>query len=393
MKFSLSFRQVVAFLFLASAAFGIPLAVAGQDSEAQKNAERKIVAVNEVIDGDYTAAGETVEISGTVNGDVYVVGGQVLVNGEINGDLLAVGATISISGTVSQNVRVLGGQVVISGNVGRNVTIGGMNIELTSAADIKGGVVIGGANVVLAAPIGKDVKVGGRNLTIANTIKGNVEAAVEGVRLTSKALVQGDLTYWSNRAASIDEASTVEGTVTRKAPQTYSLGKGKAVNDVLMFLQPVLAVVSFLTTLVFGLLLIRFFPEYTKATVFTVRNRRWRSLTSGVTAFLVIPILFGLLIITIVGIPLGFILLTLSSLILYVARIFVMIAIGAFILERFGRNMNDYWTFVGGLVVYSLLVLIPVVGWVISLLAALFGVGAALQTLKERVSKDKKTFS
>jgi len=122
----------------------------------------------------------------------------------------------------------------------------------------------------------------------------------------------------------------------------------------------------------------------------TLSSRRWRSFTTGITTLLIIPILFGLLIITIVGIPLGLILLTFSSFILYVARIFVMIAIGTFILKRFGKSGEGFWTFVIGLVVYSLLVLIPFIGWIISFLAALFGVGAAIQAFKDQYFQKRK---
>ena len=389
MKFS-HWNHILPFLVMASIGIGMPLITMGQAENSTENGGRKIVAAGEVIDGDYIAAGEIVEISGTVNGDVYIVGGQILVDGEINGDLLAIGNTISISGRVAQNVRVLGGQVILSGEVGRNVTLAGMNIELTSSARVEGGVVIGASTVVLASPIKKNVRVGGRNLTLSNTIDGNLDAAVDAIRLTSKAEVRGDFTYWSNRLASIDETATIVGSITRKAPQ-YSFSLETVLGDFARFVRPFFILASFLTTLILGLLLTRFLPGYTRATVQTLRTRRWRSLTSGITALLIIPILFGLLIITVVGIPLGFIVLTLSSVLLYGARIFVMVLIGVLILERFGKESNDMRAFIVGLIVYSLLVLIPIIGWAISFLAVLFGLGAAIQTLKQRHFSKKST--
>src|SRR3989344_6092573 len=94
-----------------------------------------VLAPDEVVNKDYFAAGEIVEISGTVNGDVYAAGGQVYVDGVVNGDLLVAGGTVTISGEVTQNVRAAGGQITVTGNIGRNTTIAGGNIELTNTAN------------------------------------------------------------------------------------------------------------------------------------------------------------------------------------------------------------------------------------------------------------------
>jgi len=375
-------RYISSILLLA---FAIPIAASAQlELESE---ERKIVPEGVVISEDYAVAGETVEISGTIKGDTYVAGGQIFINGTIDGDLLAIGGTITISGSVTQNVRVIGGQVLVSGTIGRNVTIAAMNANFTDSAEVKGGIVVGGSNVLIAGSVDKDAKIAGRTLNITGSIEEDVEAAVETIRLTSDAEIGGDFTYWSNREAFIDESASVSGTLKRKSPQELPGKLGGAVTSVQSLLKPFLEVVSFFTTFILGVALFRFFPSYSEAVVDTLRRRRWRSLTSGITALLLIPLLFGLLIITIVGIPLGFVLLFISSLILYTARIFVMLLIGRLLIDLLRGKSGLILAFFVGLLVYTLLVQIPVVGWAVSFLAALFGVGAAVQTLKERVQK------
>jgi cytoskeletal protein CcmA (bactofilin family) len=345
---------------------------------------RKIVSVDEVIDGDYVAAGETVEISGVVRGDVYVLGGQVLISGIIEGDLLALGGTVSISGRVDQNVRVAGWQVIISGEVGRNATVGAMNIEVTKRAHLQGSMVAGAANVILNSPIQKATRIAGRNLTVTNVLASDLDAAVENIRLGAGAEIKGDFTYWSNRSASIGENVVIQGEVTKKAAQGPGAYVEKVMKPITEVVGPLLGIVSFLSSLIIGAFLVKLFPDFARKTVVTLRTRKWRSLTSGVTTLLIIPIVFGILIITIVGIPLGFVLLMLSSLILYVARIFIMLLIGMLIAEKLNKNISDVGAFIIGLVVYSLLVQLPIVGWLISFLAVLFGLGAVVQTVKEK---------
>src|SRR5262245_39250872 len=86
-----------------------------QDQRMENGPLRKhvIVPAGQVINRDYFAFGEIVEISGTVNGDVYAAGAHVAVDGTVNGDLLAAGGTVAISGTVARDARVAGGQVTI----------------------------------------------------------------------------------------------------------------------------------------------------------------------------------------------------------------------------------------------------------------------------------------
>jgi len=354
------------------------------DARAQSEQGGAIVPTGVIVNHDYTGVGETVEISGTINGDAYVVGGQVFINGTINGDLLAIGGTITISGSVSQNIRVLGGQVVVNGTIGRNATVAGMNVTFTDSAVVGGGVMAGGSNILMAGVVEKDARIAGRNLTMAGVVKGNVDASVENIRTTSGAEIGGDFTYWSNRLASIDENATINGTITRKTPQELPGVLGGFFTSLNSFLKPFLGIVSFFNTLILGLLLVRFFPVYSEAVVTTLRTRRWKSLTSGIAALLIIPVVFGLLIITLVGIPLGLLLVFLSALMMYLARIFSMVLIGRLIFERMGKKRGIAFTFFVGLLVYSLLVQIPLLGWVLPFITALFGLGAAIQTFKER---------
>jgi len=351
------------------------------------------VAEGEVVDQDYGAVAEVVRISGTVLGDVYAVGGQVFIDGRVEGDLLALGGVVHIAGEVTQNVRAAGGEVVVSGTIGRNATIAGVNVTFTDEARVQGGVVIGGANVFLSSPVGKEVRVAGRNFTLANVVAGDVEAAVENIGLTGRARIEGDFTYWSNKEAQIDEGAVVLGVQERKSPQQLTGRVGKIIEPATRWVKPVLGLSSFFTTLLLGFLLIRFFPGFSRATVHTLQAAKWRSLTTGITALLFIPLLFGILIITIVGIPLGFLLLFVSSLLLYTSRIFVMLFLGQFLLDRFSvrknREERQGLAFVLGLAVYSLLILIPVVGWLVSFGAMLFGLGAAAETVKEIYVKPK----
>jgi len=355
-------------------------------SEKDENSSiRKLVTVSagQVIDRDFFAFGETVEISGTVNGDVYAAAGQVLVDGTINGDLLAVGGTMTISGMVAQDVRVTGGQVTISGEIGRNLTVGGGNIELTPSAAIHGGVVAGGGNIQLAAPVSRDVKIAAGNLTISNRIGGNVGATVGRIRLTSKAVVTGNLTYHSPSFALVDDLAKISGVITRKEFPREGLPSAKAILGLLAGLKLLLTVMSFVSTLILGLLLMHFYPTSTQRAVDRLRERPMDLLGLGLLALIGPPLLAGVLALTIVGLPLALVALAWYFIVLYLSRVVVIAWAGQAIFQRLGKADHKRWTFMAGLVAYFLLAVIPVLGGLVTLITTLFGLGAILSTKKE----------
>jgi hypothetical protein len=233
--------------------------------------------------------------------------------------------------------------------------------------------------------------VASRNFTGSNAVAGNLEVASENVRLTQGAKVGGQFTYWSNQEALVAPGVLVEGAIQRKAPAQLLGGAGELVSSAQRFLKPLLGVVSFFSTFILGLLLLYLFPRYTQQSVQTLRKRPLHSVMHGVSALLVIPLAFGLLIITIVGIPLGFLLLFVSSVILYVARIFVMMLVGQLLLERVGWGQRKAVAFLVGLVLYAALGMVPVISWPVSFLAVLFGLGAAVHAAKDNLIERRKT--
>jgi cytoskeletal protein CcmA (bactofilin family) len=365
--------------------FGLPVLLftlptfATQEQKEEDSKAGKLVTVpsGRVINKDYFAFGEKVEISGTINGDVYAAGGQILIDGTINGDLLAAGGKISISGNISQDARILAGQIIIDGKIGRNLTASGGNIELTDSATVGGGVVAGGGSIILAAPIGKEAMIAAGNLTVSDKISGNLEAFVGSLRLTSKAVINGDLTYWSDSPASIDENAKIAGNVTHKTPPKPSPEKMLGIFTGLYLFA---TLISFVSTLIIGLLLIYFYPKYNRNIVSTLRKRPWASLGIGFVTLVVAPIALILIFSTVVGIPLALILLASYLITLYLARIYAIFCAGIYVFERLGKTIHEGWAFVIGLIIYFVITLIPIIGGIITFFVLLFGLGSAVLT-------------
>lgn len=355
------------------------------DNSSSNEHPKKVVTLSkdQVVDKDYFAAGDVVEVSGTVNGDVYVAGGQILIDGTVNGDVLAAGGTISISGKVSQNVRVAGGQINISGEVGRNLTVGAGNLEISKDALLSGSVVIGAGNANISAPVAKDIKAGAGNLVLGNTVGGDIEAGVGELRLASDAQVDGKLTYWSNKSATISQDATVSGQIKHNLTPEVKGPNPKDFAKALISIAVFFKFISLVSSLIVGLLLIFLVPIFTQTVSENITKNPWSSLGWGIFLLIFIPIFAFALFVSIIGIPIAIILLLLYFASLFIARIYAIFWIGDFVVKRMDRKVGMGWTYIGGLVTYYLVTFIPGIGDLIGLFVLLFGLGAAMLTKRE----------
>jgi len=371
-------KRIITAASLAAVIFFVSTAAAQERARQRRSGSHATVPASQVVDGDYFAFGETVEISGTINGDLYASGGQVVIDGRVNGDVLVAGGRVSLSGTVSQDVRAAGGQVAIAGNVGRNLTVAGGNVEIASSAVVRGGVVAAGGSVDLAAPVGSSAKIAAGTLIIANRIAGDVEAAVGRLRIASRAEIGGNVSYWSDQEAVVSEGARIKGKIVRNVPPERPRFFPAAFFAWLVFVS-----INFVCTLILGLLSARFLPRYHQSVIATLGERPWASLGIGFIAAVVLPVVCALLFATVLAIPLGLILLVAFFILLYWSRIYAIGRIGESILARLRPASSRASAFVLGLFVYYIFAVIPVVGWLVVPLVILFGLGAELIARKQ----------
>lgn len=363
------FFVLLSFLFLFS--FFIPPVFA--------NGQQQNVTLekNQTINGDYFGNGGTVTVLGTVNGDAYIAGGTVTVEGKINGDIIAGGGTVTISGS-SQNVRVAGGNITINGTVAKNITVLGGTVTIEPNAKIGGSLVATGGNVTVLSPIKKGATLGGGQIVINNTIDGDVNAATKQLTLEPQGRINGKLNYVSDQKVQIAQGATVTGEIKQTMPTHNNQDMRQKMVAALGIAWFTFGLVNFISMLIIGLLLIVFAPNYFMRVADSIVEKPWWSLGVGILTVILAPVIIAVFFATIIGIPLAFLLLLLYLIVLYFAKLFVIYLIG----ERIGRSINPKihmaWFFVIGLVIYQILVLIPLIGWLIDMLALLFGLGALL---------------
>jgi cytoskeletal protein CcmA (bactofilin family) len=325
-----------------------------------------------VRDDLYVGAG-TVDVSGTVDGSLLATGGTITMSGTIVRDLMVAGGTVTVSGPVRGSIRVAGGNVTVTGPVGEDVVMTGGTLDLGSPAKVGRDVVVSGGSATMAGTVGRNVVAGIGSLILRARIGGNVNASVNELRVEDGAGIMGNLTYTSDNPAVVARGATITGAVRHNLPAHPSPAQ--------RFLD---GLVSWIRTLVglfaLGLIVTLLFPRFTDGVTETLRGSPWASLGIGLVLLFGVPIValitFG------IGLFVGGWWLGLAALGLYglaVAAAYVMAAlfIARYASTLLGRPLvHPVLSLLVGLVVLTLVGLIPVLGGVLDLVAIVFGLGA-----------------
>ncbi len=357
------------------------------DEESPEISSIIVLSSGTVHQGDYFAFGDSVEISGEVNGDVYILANQIVIDGTIHGDVLVAGGSLDISGTVTGNVRSLAGQVLLSGNVGNNVTAVAGNVQLLASSTIGNNVVITAGNVDLSSKIGDNATVVASNLRISAYIANKVQAYVGQLRITSRASIGGDIDYQSSTLAWVDQGASIKGKLIHHPSLVHELVHGTWIQSLLVGGKVVALLMNFAYTLVVGIILIKMFPKNLEGALQVLKTHPWKALSWGLMLLILLPLASLILLMTILGVPFALTLIAANIIGFYTAKIYSVFWISNMVFGRLKFRANRMPILTLGLVLYFLLTSIPVIGFIISFAAMLFGLGAGTLAQARRISQ------
>ena len=365
-----------------------------------KEREKRVVRVisvpkDEIIEQDfYIKSGEVIEISGKVKGDAILVGGEIRVDGEVDGDLLVLGGTVYLSGKVSQDVRIIAGQIDVSGEVGRNLSIVGANIELGKSASLAKGVAIVGGSLFLQTSVPGDVDILVGNFTLAGELRGETKVRTANLRLTSESKISGNLVYTSENDLVIDKGASISGKIAKQPLSSpFSFSRNQFIYNFskkLGIFKIYLKILSFLSSLIIGLLIIRFMPNCVKNIALSADKKMLKTFTVGFIAILAFPLTALFLSFTIIGIPLAFIVFFIYLIFIYLTNIYFSFWLGAKF-KGVIKLESEYILFLLAISLYYLAISIPLIGFLVGLYTLFFGMGMIILGYADFYKKAKKS--
>lgn len=362
-------------LFLA-----ILLGFSGVASATTMNAEnRDHLAAGETIDGPGFFAGNVVKVDGNVEGTTFVSGQDVRINGNINGDLFVASQTITISGTVTGNIYGAGQSLDFDGQSEGDIFFAGQSISIGQAGSVGRDLFAAGATILSDGIIQRNLFGGGAEIVLSGQIGGDANLQTDSLKLQDGANIAGDLFYKGENEADISTGATIAGATDWEFAETVDVDKEVAVKEMRT---PVRKFFWFLWSLASALLiwfLIRIWrPAFWNNTVRPLVEQPLKTLGVGLLTLLVVPPMIILAMVTVIGIPAGFLLSTVYTFSLYLSRIIVAVFIGQWLAKRFKwpELHKGVWLVLLGLAVLGLLGLPPFVKFLSSLLTVMAGLGA-----------------
>jgi hypothetical protein len=300
--------------------------------------------------GDVLLFGQnyTLQSGDTLNGSLAVVGGNAMIeeDARVNGDVALVGGNLTISGDVDGDVALVGGNLTISGTIDGDLVIVGGQVLLTETA-----------------------VVGGDIATIGGNIQREPGAEVSGVI--------------TNNVPPIINVPDVP-----KVPNVPNAPNVPGVPEFNVNVNPFWEIAgvfgqAFAVAAVGMLLTLFLQPQLDRVNAAIIRQPLIAG-GYGLLAVIVVPVAIVIMAITIILIPIAL----LAALVLPLAWLFGMVALGQEVGERFTKAINQTWapvltigfgTFMLVLVV-GLVGMIPCVGWLASFLVTLAALGGVAMT-------------
>lgn len=345
------------------------LAVISINVFAAQNAVNQIINKDEVRENIVFSAGQVFNNNGTINNDIFMAGQSISNNGTVNGDIFAAGQDIMVGGAVSGSVRAAGQSISLRGNILRNVLVFGNTITLEKDSVVEGTVNANGNIISINGTIKKGLKAAGASVLIDGTITGDVSIDSPSITITPGSKIDGNL-FYKSATEQVIPADVVTGKVDKK----IVVEPVKPIKDTKKTLAHNVKseILWLLGSFLLGVVLIKLFRKFVTNSASSIKTSWGKYLGIGILSLITPPIAFIMLLVTIIGIPIGLAGIIIYALMLYIAKIPVSIFIGELIL----KNRSIYIKLLLGLIILSVLYLIPWVGCLVCFAVTLLGLGS-----------------
>lgn len=292
----------------------------------------------------------------------------------IRGGLLAIGVNIEMAGSVKGGLEAYGGHVVISGNS-------------QNAVNFWGG------DVTLSGNFHDNVKGSAESLVISGTFEKNLDVDAEHIIITPTAVIKGNLTY--SGILDRKNGSQIAGEIKKiakgyAAPGSFSF-KAQKKSALTLALEEIFGVLIFL---VLGFFMNYFIPKQSERIITVLSTSTiLQNLKKGILFLIITPFIILFSLISIIGIPFGFIYTALIVILFSIGVVCGVIWVGRRLLTYFHASFsnNFFISLITGFIVIEILSLIPYAGWLVKPFIFLVSAGGVWQVVWQVVRAERGT--
>jgi cytoskeletal protein CcmA (bactofilin family) len=344
------------------------------------------VAKDQVVDGNLYAAGQSLTMDGKVRGDIICTGQSIVINGDVEGSVICAGQSISVNGKVGGSVRLAGNILNINNEVKQNIMAFGANVVLGENGKTGWDMLVAGANTDIRGAVGRDMHGAGAALNVYGSVGrdlnfhfGNEKNNKPDLTVFDKAIVKGSVTYTGYDEAKIDSGAKISGNINKKLPKIIQS------KEAVMTAWARWKLYSLFSALIVGLVLVSLWRKETEKVTDMMLEKTGAAVGWGLLGLILTPIAITILIFTIIGLPLAFILLFAWLIALIVSSIITGILVGRSLVERFWVKEKDsiIWPMIIGIIITQIIFSVPIIGWIFSFFSLIWGLGGLILFYKK----------
>ena len=326
------------------------------------------------IPDNYYAAGNRVDVRAPVQGDVVVAGRQVNIEQMVDGDVLGAGWRVTVTGHANDDVRIAAGEVLLKAPIAGDLTVAGGDVSVGPQVTVGGRAWLTGGTVRMEGVFARELRVAGGTVQLGGEVKAPVEIIADNLEILPGARVMAPLAYKSPNEARIAKDATIAGPVTysRIAPREAREARSmRGVSSVLFALHLFGA----------GLLFLLILPRTASDLSSTLRAQPGWSLLAGLTLLVMAPVTALVLIVSVLGLPVGVAILALYMVAILIGLLTTALCVGEFeagLLKRAPAvtRSRRVLLLVSGVATLAILRAVPLIGPWIVFVSVLFGLGA-----------------
>lgn len=332
------------------------------------------------IGDDLYALQENV-ITKNTNDDIFAIANNISISHAVEGSAHIIGRHLNINAPVSQNLYMAGENITLQEPVSQDVLAVGTSIQLNS--NIAGELRALGESITIYGDIAGDAAIGGDNVHLEGSIGGDLDIGAMQLSFGDNAQVTGTITIYEDEDRTIDIPSRI-------ADSSRIVRVPMAMEDMHEYgmeyhhykqagWKDWLSTVLTLALLGFAAALIA--RQFMSRVALKAQDNKVTTMLQGALGLAIMIGAIPLFAITLIGMPVSFILVILTIILVFVGWVVGSYAVGQMAWQGLrGETPSSVLalalTALLGAVLVTTLATIPFVGWLIGLAAVLLGIGA-----------------
>lgn len=367
------------------------------------------VTITEPVSGNLYAAGGKVYINAPVNGDLVCAGGEIRITAPVSADILLGGGEVVISSPIGGDLRLASGKVTLEANVAGDLIIGGGELHVAEGVLIGGDVMIAGGKVIFDGTAGGDIKIAGGEVIfngktagkmdvkggkiyLNGEVQGHASLAAQDLNIGSNAAFYSNVQYWNEKGdANFDSHLKGSATANYNEDLKFKTRVDRALVQKGFF---AFAVFRFVSGILLITLLIAFFSRFFNKNAGHIKENVGRYVGVGSLVLVGTPFASAIAFATVIGIPVGFILLGGYSIALILASALTSV-VAAYELKKYlKQDWNNGITGVvaiGFLAAMRLIGVLSMPGKLIVFVATAIAIGAVVMWIRNGGQKADET--